>query len=186
MIKLQVKIILWIFIIFARFLCRAQIENINSNDLLAFEDFLRSQRLKHALVLRVPQAGKSQQIEIYRKLLANYMVQFFTPKMGANFKELFYYKAPQTALLVKTFESDAVKRWVFNSASEGGYFNNSQAWFMMGLSRANKTDENIIEEHLSAYNINIDADITVAMRRIPYGKSVSYNAAYAQYLAFKL
>ncbi|XP_034488732.1 ionotropic receptor 75a [Drosophila innubila] len=169
MIKFQVKIILWIFIISARFLCGAQIENINSNDLLAFEDFLRFQRLKHVLVLRLPQAEEPNwtlQIESYKQLLANYMVQFFTPNMAANFKEQFYYEAPRTAVLVKALESDAARRWAcaFESASEGGYFNNSQAWFMLGSSQPNRTDESIIEEHLSAYNINIDADITVAMR----------------------
>ncbi|KAM8704446.1 hypothetical protein ACLKA7_008968 [Drosophila subpalustris] len=96
--------------------------------------------------------------------------------MGANFKEQFYYEAPRTALFVKEFESDIIKRWVFEAASEAGFFNNSQAWFMLGSSRANRTDESIIEEHLSAYSINIDADITVAMRRRPCGnRSFSFS-----------
>lgn len=157
----------------ARFLCGAQIESINSNDLLAFEDFLRFQRLKHVLVLRLPQAEEPNwalQIESYKKLLANYVVQFLTLNQRANFKEQFYYEAPRTAVLVNALESDAVKRWVFEAASEGRYFNNSQAWFMLGSSQANRRDESIIEEHLSAYNIDIDADVTVAMRCVPSGK----------------
>ncbi|KAL7728258.1 hypothetical protein ACLKA6_007364 [Drosophila palustris] len=117
-------------------------------------------RLRHVLVLE-PNWTRNGQIESYEKLLANYMVQFFIPQMGANFKEQFYYEAPRTALFVKEFESDIIKRWVFQAASEEGFFNNSQAWFMLGSSRANRTDESIIEEHLSAYSINIDADITL-------------------------
>ncbi|KAH8413922.1 hypothetical protein KR215_001226 [Drosophila sulfurigaster] len=173
MIKLQVKINLWIFIILARFLCGAQIENINSNDLLAFEDFLRCHRLKHALLLRLPQVEPpnwtwTEQMEGYRRLLvSNYRIQFFTPRMGVNFKELFYYEAPRTAIFVDAFEGDAAKLWVYQAASEAGLFNNSQAWFMLGSGQANRTDESIIKEHLSAYNISIDADITVAIRGVP-------------------
>ncbi|XP_030559134.1 glutamate receptor 1 [Drosophila novamexicana] len=167
MIKLQVKIILWIFIISATFLCGAQIENINSNELLAFEDFLRAQHLKHALLLG-PEPGPgpnwSRQIENYKRLFANYRMQFFTPQRGVQFQELFYYEAPRTAVLVAAFEGEHVKRWVYEAASAGGYFNNSQAWFMLGKCQANRTDEQIIRLHLSAYNISIDADITVAMR----------------------
>ncbi|KAH8420691.1 hypothetical protein KR222_000692 [Zaprionus bogoriensis] len=177
MIKLQVKIILWIFIISARFLCAAQIESINSNELLAFEGFLRAADLKHALVLRTPgkrdaqakragvaNAEWTKQIAGYRHLLANYRVQFFTAQEGVAFEELFYYDAPRTALLVEMLESEDMQRWVYEAASAGGFFNQSQAWLMLGTSLPDRTDEAIIEEYLSPYNINIDADITVAMR----------------------
>ncbi|KAH8359284.1 hypothetical protein KR093_005662 [Drosophila rubida] len=173
MIKLQVKIILWIFIILARFSCGAQIENINSNDLLAFEDFLRSQHLKHALVVRLPQAAR--QVASYRRLLANYTTQIFTPGKRVQFKELFYYEAPRTALLVDALESDAAKLWVYRAASEAGLFNNSQAWFMLACGQANRTDESIIVEHLAAYNIGIDADITVAIRDMQCGNWPLYD-----------
>lgn len=182
MIKLQVKIILWIFIISARFLCGAQIENINSNERLAFEDFLRVHNLKHALVLlasgqdETGGAGRSRRIaDDYGHLLANYRVQFFTSKMSINFAELFYYEAPRTAVFVPWLEDVTLPDSVYRVASREGYFNQSQAWFMLGTSQADRTDEYIIEQHMSPYKINIDADITVAMRS---NKFVAYHTAY--------
>ncbi|XP_017962483.1 glutamate receptor 1 [Drosophila navojoa] len=160
MIKLQVKIILWIFIIWARRLCGAQIESINSNELLAFEDFLRAQHLKHALLL----GNCSGQIENYKRLFANYRLQFFAPQRGVQFRELFYYAAPRTALLVPALGDEHTKRWIYEPASAEGFFNNSQAWLLLGDSQANRSDHQIIRQHLSPYNISIDADITVAMR----------------------
>ncbi|XP_017857762.1 PREDICTED: glutamate receptor 1 [Drosophila arizonae] len=160
MIKLQVKIILWIFIIWARRLCGAQIESINSNELLAFEDFLRAQHLQHALLL----GNCSGQIENYKRLFANYRLQFFTPQRGVQFRELFYHAAPRTALLVPALGDEQTKRWIYEPASAEGFFNNSQAWLLLGNSEANRSDDPIIRQHLSPYNINIDADITVAMR----------------------
>lgn len=186
MIKLQTKIILWIFIILERFLCGAQIESINSNELLAFEEFLRAHDLKHALV--VPSShGQirlakwrlewTRQMADYRELLANYRVQFFTSKMGFNFSELFYYEAPRTAIFVASLEDEAMQTSVYAVASQEGYFNHSQAWFLLGTSRADRTDKAIIEQHLSLYNITIDADITVAMRSAASSKSVGCHVA---------
>lgn len=182
MIKLQVKIILWIFIISTRFLCGAQIENINSNERLAFEDFLRVHNLKHALVLlasghdETGVAGRSRRIaDDYGHLLANYRVQFFTSKMSINFAELFYYEAPRTAVFVPWLEDVTLPDSVYRVASREGYFNQSQAWFMLGTSQGDRTDESIIELHMSPYKISIDADITVAMRR---NKFVAHHTAY--------
>lgn len=161
MIKLQVKIILWIFLIWARRLCGAQIESINSNELLAFEDFLRAQHLKHALLL----GNCGGQIENYKRLFANYRLQFLTPhQRGVQFRELFYYAAPRTALLVPALGDEHNQRWIYEPASAGGFFNYSQAWLLLGNTETNRSDEQIIRQHLSPYNINIDADITVAMR----------------------
>lgn len=171
------KIILWIFIILERFLCGAQIENINSNELLAFEDFLRAHDLKHALVVpssnrQIRDAEWTRRMADYRELLANYRVQFFTSKMGFNFSELFYYEAPRTAIFVASLEDEAMPTSVYAVASREGYFNHSQAWFLLGTCRANRTDEAIIEQYLSLYNIGIDADITVAMRSASSSKFV--------------
>lgn len=187
MIKLQVKIILWIFIILERNVCGAQIENINSNERLAFEDFLRVHSLKHALVLpsihdetRVAnmRLAWTWQIADYGQLLANYRVQFFTSKMSINFGELFYYEEPRTAVFVLSLEDDTMPQSVYSVASRQGYFNHSQAWFMLGTSQADRTDESIIGQHMSSYNISIDADITVAMRSPLYNKYVKCLAAY--------
>ncbi|EDV93377.1 glutamate receptor 1 [Drosophila grimshawi] len=163
MIKLQVKIMLWIFLISTRIICGAQIENINSNELLAFEDFLRAQHLKHALLL-LPGHNRTRQIENYNRLFSNYTLQFFTSQKGLNFQKLFYYESPRVGVLVDVLESEHIKRSVYWAASEEGYFNSTQAWLMLGSKLANRTDEHIIRQHLSAYNIDIDADITVAMR----------------------
>lgn len=177
MIKLQVKIILWIFIISAGFLCGAQIENINSNERLAFEDFLRVHNLKHALVLLVSGHNETSRhiADDYGHLLANYRVQFFASKMSINFAALFYYEAPRTAIFVPWLEDVTLPDSVYKVASREGFFNQSQAWFMLGTSQADRTDESIIEQHMSPYNIGIDADITVAMRS---NKFVAYHTAY--------
>lgn len=173
------KIILWIFIILERFLCGAQIENINSNELLAFEDFLRAHDLKHALVVpsshgQIRDVEWTRRMADYRELLANYRVQFFTSKTGFNFSELFYYEAPRTAIFVASLEDEAMPTSVYAVASREGYFNHSQSWFLLGTCRANRTDEAIIEQYLSLYNIGIDADITVAMRSAASSKFVRW------------
>ncbi|XP_034662855.1 ionotropic receptor 75a [Drosophila subobscura] len=175
MIKLQVKVISWVFIILTGFLCTPQIESINTNflELAAFEDFLRSQHLQQSLVVRIKGGdgdgvGNGEngdwQIECHQKLLANYRVQFYQPGISHNFEDLMYYGAPRTAVLVPKFEHRLVKRWVYTVASEAGYFNNSLAWFMLGSSRVSQPDEAQIVEHLGGYKMGIDADITVALK----------------------
>ncbi|XP_023033999.1 ionotropic receptor 75a [Drosophila willistoni] len=161
MIKLQVKIILWIFIILPRFSGSRQIENINSNSmkLFAFEDFLYYHNLKHALVVLTLE--EEHKIEGIQHLLANYYVQFYNLKKPMKFDELFYYNSPRTGVLIFNYDNDYAKRYIYKIASEMGYFNNTQAWFMMGSGGA--TNEQTIMEILSGYNINIDADITVAL-----------------------
>ncbi|XP_022223540.2 glutamate receptor U1 [Drosophila obscura] len=177
MIKLQVKVISWVFIILTGFLCTPQIESINTNflELAAFEDFLRSQHLQQSLVVRMKGDGVGDgdgdgdwdgdwQIECHQKLLANYRVQFYQPGISHNFEDLMYYGAPRTAVLVLKFEHRLVKQWVYAVASAAGYFNNSLAWFMLGTSRVSQPDEAQILQHLGGYKMGIDADITVAMK----------------------
>ncbi|XP_017104351.2 ionotropic receptor 75a [Drosophila bipectinata] len=171
MIKLQVKVISWLFIILTAFLCVLQIESINTNflELAAFEDFLRSQHLNQVLVVRGPADGDATgdwQIECQQKLLANYRVQFYRPGMLANFEDLSVYDSPRTAVLVLNFKHTLIKRRVFQPASEAGYFNNSLAWFIFGATEEFLTDEQVIDEHFRDYKMAIDADITVAMRSL--------------------
>ncbi|KAH8335560.1 hypothetical protein KR074_005992 [Drosophila pseudoananassae] len=171
MIKLQVKVISWLFIILTAFLCVLQIESINTNflELAAFEDFLRSQHLNQVLVVRGPADGDAigdWQIECHQKLLANYRVQFYRPGMLANFEDLSVYDSPRTAVLVLNFKHTLIKRRVFQPASEAGYFNNSLAWFVFGAAEEFLTDDQVINEHFRGYKMAIDADITVAMRSL--------------------
>ncbi|XP_017049107.1 glutamate [NMDA] receptor subunit 1 [Drosophila ficusphila] len=167
MIKLQVKVISWPFIILTAFLRVLQIESINTNflELAAFEDFLRSEHLSQVLVVRGVDADGDWQIECHQKLLANYRVQFYRPGMSASFEDLMLDGSPRTAVLVLNFEHILVRRRVFEVASEAGYFNNSLAWFIVGSGRESLSDEQLIEQQLSGYNIGIDADITVALRQ---------------------
>ncbi|XP_001359765.4 glutamate receptor U1 [Drosophila pseudoobscura] len=174
MIKLQVKVISWVFIILTGFLCTPQIESINTNflELAAFEDFLRSQHLQQSLVVRVKgrdgdgdgDEDGDWKIECHQKLLANYRVQYYQPGISHNFEDLMYYGAPRTAVLVLKFEHRLVKQWVYTVASKAGYFNNSLAWFMLGTSRASQLDEAQITENLGGYKMGIDVDITVALK----------------------
>ncbi|XP_017035618.1 glutamate [NMDA] receptor subunit 1 [Drosophila kikkawai] len=168
MIKLQVKVISWLFIILTAFLCVPQIESINTNflELAAFEDFLRSQHLSQVLVVRSGDGGNGDwQVECHQKLLSNYRVQFYRPGMPQNFEDLMFYGSPRTAVLVLNFRHILVRRHVFRAASEAGYFNNSLAWFILGSSSESLPDERLIEEHFSGYSMGIDADITVVLRR---------------------
>ncbi|KAH8281049.1 hypothetical protein KR054_008282 [Drosophila jambulina] len=172
MIKLQVKVISWLFIILTAFLCVPQIESINTNflELAAFEDFLRSQHLSQVLVVRGGDADGDDgdadwQVECHQKLLSNYRVQFYRPGMPQNFEDLMFYGSPRTAVLVLNFRHILVRQRVLRAASEAGYFNNSLAWFILGSSSESQPDERLIEEHFSGYSIGIDADITVVLRR---------------------
>ncbi|XP_052836571.1 glutamate [NMDA] receptor subunit 1 [Drosophila gunungcola] len=174
MIKLQVKVISWPFIILTAFLRVLQIESINTNflELAAFEDFLRSEHLSQVLVVRGADAdadgggggGGDWHTECHQKLLANYRVQFYRPGMSANFEDLSFRESPRLAVLVLNFEHILVRRRVLGVASEAGYFNNSLAWFILGSGRESLADEQLIEQHLSGYSMGIDADITVALR----------------------
>ncbi|KAH8369361.1 hypothetical protein KR009_009181, partial [Drosophila setifemur] len=171
MIKLRVKVISWLFIIFTAFLCVLQIESINTNflELAAFEDFLRPQHLSQVLVVRGNgdrdgDGDGDWQIECHQKLLANYRVQFYWPGMSASFEDLMFYGSPRTAVLVLSFEHILVKRWVLDVASRAGYFNNSLVWFVLGSVHEFQPDESLIDEHFSGYRMGIDADITVALR----------------------
>ncbi|KAH8330645.1 hypothetical protein KR067_006010 [Drosophila pandora] len=171
MIKLQVKVISWLFIILTAFLCVLQIESINTNflELAAFEDFLRSQHLNQVLVVRGPADGDAigdWQIECHQKLLANYRVQFYRPGMLANFEDLMAYESPRTAVLVLNFKHILIKSSVLEVASEARYFNNSLAWFIFGAAQEFLSDEQVIDEHFNGYKMGIDADVTVAMRSL--------------------
>ncbi|KAH8248315.1 hypothetical protein KR038_012054 [Drosophila bunnanda] len=167
MIKLQVKVISWLFIILTAFLCVPQIESINTNflELAAFEDFLRSQHLSQVLVVRDGDADGDWHVECHQKLLSNYRVQFYRPGMSGNFEDLMFYGSPRTAVLVLNFRHILVGQHVLRAASEAGYFNNSLAWFILGPSSESQPDERLIEEHFSGYSMGIDADITVVLRR---------------------
>ncbi|XP_033150118.1 probable glutamate receptor [Drosophila busckii] len=164
MISSHVKIILWIFIFSG-----VQMESIKCNELLVFQDFLRAQRVRHALV--VTDQPNNDQIESYTRLLASYSLQFYSPATSINFTELFYYGAPRTAILVSRFESEQARHAVYGAASVWGQFNNSQAWLMLGSSRPDQTAEQTIAEVLTGLNINIDADITVAL---PFSTNISW------------
>ncbi|XP_030374239.1 ionotropic receptor 75a [Scaptodrosophila lebanonensis] len=166
MIRLQVKIILWPLIILCVFSFGVQIENINSNETAAFVDFLRSQQLRHALVVRSGGGNSATLVRSYSELLANYHVQFFNLNGSVKFEELFYYGAPRTGIFMGYFPSDEHKKRVYNAASTGGFFNDTQAWFILKTGiESSITDDQLIEQELGDYNININADITVAMQR---------------------
>ncbi|KAH8374501.1 hypothetical protein KR200_000247 [Drosophila serrata] len=166
MIKLQVKVISWLFIILTAFLCVPQIESINTNflELAAFEDFLRSQHLSQVLVVRNGDADGDWQVECHQKLLSNYRVQFYRPGISENFEDLMFYGSPRTAVLVLNFRHILVRQHVLRAASEAGFFNNSLAWFLLGSNTESQPDERLIEEHFSGYSMGIEADITVVLR----------------------
>ncbi|XP_037942980.1 ionotropic receptor 75a [Teleopsis dalmanni] len=142
----------------------------NSNEIEVFADFLGFNKLRHAIIVQDTQSESLNHSTLqatlgdFEALLENVRTTVFNiaNSKADQFKDIFYAASPRLGILLPHFENIVVQKHILPEAAAVDLFNNSQAWLIMAQ-YANDNVWTLIKGTFNKLNININADITLAI-----------------------